>query len=161
MPVIIIITLAIFCVLIIGTWHYLGNIEKTKKIVFIIIDLGNIEKTKKIVFIIIGIFVSYLITMILFSISKSGVTYPSNEIEQMVHNMIVTIFTGLNGILVLPYLGRLWDKISEEEITKQQFQKRICILLIIAIIVFILEINYLKGVQNGILEIYQKAISKG
>ncbi len=145
MPVIIIITLAIFCVLIIGTWHYLGNIEKTKKIVFIII----------------GIFVSYLITMILFSISKSGVTYPSNEIEQMVQNMIVTIFTGLNGILVLPYLGRLWDKISEEEITKQQFQKRICILLIIAIIVFILEINYLKGVQNGILEIYQKAISKG
>ena len=99
--------------------------------------------------------------MILFSISKSGVTYPSNEIEQMVQNMIVTIFTGLNGILVLPYLGRLWDKISEEEITKQQFQKRICILLIIAIIVFILEINYLKGVQNGILEIYQKAISKG
>ena len=145
MPVIIIITLAIFCVLIIGTWHYLGNIEKTKKIVFIII----------------GIFVSYLITVILFSISKSGVTYPSNEIEQMVQNMIVTIFTGLNGILVLPYLGRLWDKISEEEITKQQFQKRICILLIIAIIVFILEINYLKGVQNGILEIYQKAISKG
>ena len=99
--------------------------------------------------------------MILFSISKSGVTYPSNEIEQMVQNMIVTIFTGLNGILVLPYLGRLWDKISEEEITKQQFQKRSCILLIIAIIVFILEINYLKGVQNGILEIYQKAISKG
>ena len=145
MPVIIIIILAIFCVLIIGTWHYLGNIDKTKKIVFIVI----------------GIFVSYLITMLLFSISKSGITYPSNEIEQMVQNMIVTIFTGLNGILVLPYLGRLWDKISEEEITKQQFQKRICILLIIAIIVFILEINYLKGVQNGILEIYQKAISKG
>ena len=50
---------------------------------------------------------------------------------------------------------------SEEEITKQQFQKRICILLIIAIIVFIVESNYLNGVQNGILEIYQKAISKG
>ena len=145
MPVIIIIILAIFCVLIIGTWHYLGNIEKTRKIVFIVI----------------GIFVSYLITMLLFSISKSGITYPSNEIEQMVQNMIVIVFTGLNGILMLPYLGRLWDKMSEEEITKQQFQKRICILLIIAIIVFILESNYLNGVQSGILEIYQKAISKG
>lgn len=145
MPVIIIIMLAIFCVLIIGTWHYLGNIEKTRKIVFIII----------------GIFASYLITMLLFSISKSGITYPSGEIEQMVQNMIVTVFTGLNGILVLPYLGKLWDKMSEEEITKQQFQKRICILLIIAIIVFIVESNYLNGVQNGILEIYQKAISKG
>lgn len=145
MPVIIIIILAIFCVLIIGTWHYLGNIDKTKKIVFIVI----------------GIFVSYLITMLLFSISKSGITYPSDEIEQMVQNMIVIVFTGLNGILMLPYLGRLWDKMSEEEITKQQFQKRICILLIIAIIVFILESNYLNGVQSGILEIYQKAISKG
>lgn len=145
MPVIIIIMLAIFCVLIIGTWHYLGNTEKTRKIVFIII----------------GIFASYLITMLLFSISKSGITYPSGEIEQMVQNMIVTVFTGLNGILMLPYLGRLWDKMSEEEITKQQFQKRICILLIIAIIVFILESNYLNGVQSGILEIYQKAISKG
>ncbi len=145
MPVIIIIMLAIFCVLIIGTWHYLGNIDKTRKIVFIII----------------GIFASYLITMLLFSISKSGITYPSGEIEQMVQNMIVTVFTGLNGILVLPYLGKLWDKMSEEEITKQQFQKRICILLIIAIIVFIVESNYLNGVQNGILEIYQKAISKG
>ena len=145
MPVIIIIILAIFCVLIIGTWHYLGNIDKNKKIVFIVI----------------GIFVSYLITMLLFSISKSGITYPSNEIEQMVQNMIVIVFTGLNGILMLPYLGRLWDKMSEEEITKQQFQKRICILLIIAIIVFILESNYLNGVQSGILEIYQKAISKG
>ena len=145
MPVIIIIMLAIFCVLIIGTWHYLGNIEKTRKIVFIII----------------GIFASYLITMLLFSISKSGITYPSDEIEQMVQNMIVIVFTGLNGILMLPYLGRLWDKMSEEEITKQQFQKRICILLIIAIIVFILESNYLNGVQSGILEIYQKAISKG
>lgn len=145
MPVIIIIILAIFCVLIIGTWHYLGNIDKTKKIVFIVI----------------GSFVSYLITMLLFSISKSGITYPSDEIEQMVQNMIVIVFAGLNGILMLPYLGRLWDKMSEEEITKQQFQKRICILLIIAIIVFILESNYLNGVQSGILEIYQKAISKG
>ena len=145
MPVIIIIMLAIFCVLIIGTWHYLGNIDKTRKIVFIII----------------GIFASYLITMLLFSISKSGITYPSDEIEQMVQNMIVIVFTGLNGILMLPYLGRLWDKMSEEEITKQQFQKRICILLIIAIIVFILESNYLNGVQSGILEIYQKAINKG
>ena len=66
-----------------------------------------------------------------------------------------------HGILMLHYFGRLWDKMSEEEITKQQFQKRICILLIIAIIVFILESNYLNGVQSGILEIYQKAISKG
>jgi len=145
MPIIIVIILAIFCVLIVGTWHYLGIVEKSKKIIFILI----------------GIFVSYLMTIFVFSISKSGIMYPSKEIESMVQNVIVLIFTGLNGILILPYLGRLLDKINEDELTKKQFQKRITILIIAIIVIFILESNYLRGTQAGILDIYQKAINKG
>lgn len=145
MPIIIVIILAIFCVLIVGTWHYLGSVEKSKKIIFILI----------------GIFVSYLMTIFMFSISKSGIMYPSKEIESMVQNVIVLIFTGLNGILILPYLGRLLDKINEDELTKKQFQKRITILIIAIIVIFILESNYLRGTQAGILDIYQKAINKG
>jgi len=145
MPIIIVIILAIFCVLIVGTWHYLGSVEKSKKIIFILI----------------GIFVSYLMTIFVFSISKSGIMYPSKEIESMVQNVIVLIFTGLNGILILPYLGRLLDKINEDELTKKQFQKRITILIIAIIVIFILESNYLRGTQAGILDIYQKAINKG
>lgn len=145
MPIIIIIILAIFCVLIVGTWHYLGSLEKSKKIIFILI----------------GIFVSYLITIFVFSISKSGITYPSDEIEAMVQNIIVLVFTGLNGILILPYLGRLLDKINEDELTKKQFKKRIAILVVAIIVVFIFESNYLRGTQTGILDIYQKAINKG
>lgn len=145
MPIIIVIILAIFCVLIVGTWHYLESVEKSKKIIFILI----------------GIFVSYLMTIFVFSISKSGIMYPSKEIESMVQNVIVLIFTGLNGILILPYLGRLLDKINEDELTKKQFQKRITILIIAIIVIFILENNYLRGTQAGILDIYQKAINKG
>lgn len=145
MPIIIVIILAIFCVLIVGTWHYLGSVEKSKKIIFILI----------------GIFVSYLMTIFVFSISKSGIMYPSKEIESMVQNVIVLIFIGLNGILILPYLGRLLDKINEDELTKKQFQKRITILIIAIIVIFILENNYLRGTQAGILDIYQKAINKG
>lgn len=145
MPIIIVIILAIFCVLIVGTWHYLGSVEKSKKIIFILI----------------GIFVSYLMTIFVFFISKSGIMYPSKEIESMVQNVIVLIFTGLNGILILPYLGRLLDKINEDELTKKQFQKRITILIIAIIVIFILESNYLRGTQAGILDIYQKAINKG
>lgn len=145
MPIIIVIILAIFCVLIVGTWHYLGSVEKSKKIIFILI----------------GIFVSYLMTIFVFSISKSGIMYPSKEIESMVQNVIALIFTGLNGILILPYLGRLLDKINEDELTKKQFQKRITILIIAIIVIFILENNYLRGTQAGILDIYQKAINKG
>ena len=144
MPIIIIIILAIFCVLIVGTWHYLGSVEKSKKMIFIFI----------------GIFISYLMTLFVFSTSKSGITYPSQEIESMVQNIIVFVFTGLNGILILPYIGRLLDKVNENEITKQQLQKRIIILIIAIIVIFIFESNYLRGTQNGILNIYQKAINK-
>lgn len=145
MPIIIVIILAIFCVLIIGTWHYLGSVEKSKKTIFILI----------------GVLVSYLMTLFVFSISKSGITYPSKEIESMVQNIIVLVFTGLNGILILPYLGRLLDKINEDELTKKQFQKRIIILIIAIIVIFVFESNYLRGTQTGILDIYQKAINKG
>lgn len=144
MPIIIVVTLAIFCVLIVGTWHYLGSVEKSKKMIFIFI----------------GIFISYLMTLFVFSTSKSGITYPSQEIESMVQNIIVFVFTGLNGILILPYIGRLLDKVNENEITKQQLQKRIIILIIAIIVIFIFESNYLRGTQNGILNIYQKAINK-
>lgn len=145
MPIIIVIILAIFCVLIVGTWHYLGSVEKSKKIIFILI----------------GIFVSYLMTIFVFSNFKIGIMYPSKEIESMVQNVIVLIFTGLNGILILPYLGRLLDKINEDELTKKQISKRITILIIAIIVIFILESNYLRGTQAGILDIYQKAINKG
>ena len=100
-------------------------------------------------------------TIFVFSISKSGITYPSDEIEAMVQNIIVLVFTGLNGILILPYLGRLLDKINEDELTKKQFKKRIAILVVAIIVVFIFESNYLRGTQTGILDIYQKAINKG
>ena len=87
--------------------------------------------------------------------------YSENEIEAMVQNIIVLVFTGLNGILILPYLGRLLDKINEDELTKKQFKKRIAILVVAIIVVFIFESNYLRGTQTGILDIYQKAINKG
>lgn len=145
MPIIIIITLAIYLVLAIGTWHYLGSVEKNKKIIFILI----------------GIIVSYLITLIVFSISKSGIIYPNLQIGNAIQNVIVAVFSSLNGILFLPYLGRLCDKIHEDEITKGQFQKRVCILVVIVIFMLILETNYLKNMQTGILDIYQNAVNNG
>ena len=42
-------------------------------------NLGFIEKSKKVAFIIIGILIMYIITLIVFQISKNGINYQKTE----------------------------------------------------------------------------------
>ena len=138
MPFIIITAIIIYFVLIAWTWKSLGMIEKTKKIIFLFV----------------GIIIMYIITIIVFQLSKSGIQYPSLEIQSNVKNVLVTIFTGLNGIIVMPQVGKILDKINEDEIDKKQLQKRLLILCVIFVICLFIESGYMKDTQEGILRIY-------
>ena len=110
-------------------------------------NLGNIEKNKKIIFIAIGVVAVYLITLLIFSISKNGVIYKTIEIQKIVRNVLVLIFSSLNSIIILPYLANLVEKIYEDEIEKQEFSKKIIIFLVILIICAIIETKYLKNMS--------------
>ena len=138
MPFIIITAIIIYFILIAWTWKSLGMIEKTKKIICIFVE----------------IIIMYLITLILFQISKGGIEYPTAEIQSNVRNVLVIIFTGLNGIIVMPQIGKILDKINEDEMDKKQFQKRLLILVIIFVICLFIESGYMKDTQEGILRIY-------
>ena len=85
MPIIITLLIAIFFVVVSWAWHNLGEIEPPKKVATIIA-----------LFLII-----YLITMIVFSISASGVNYENKDIEQNVKNVLVIVFTIINGLLII------------------------------------------------------------
>lgn len=117
-------------------------------------SLGLIEKTKKIAVIVIGIIITYLITLIIFQISKNGIEYPSVQIEKDIKNILVIIFTGLNNIIIMPQIGRILGKINEDEIEKNDVKKQLIILVIIFIICIIFESGYMKDIQKGILEMY-------
>ena len=94
MQLIVIATLIVFIVVAIWTWN---NLEET-------------EKYKKIIFIIIGLVISYMITLIIFSISKNGVQYQNHESEVAVQNMLVVIFTSINSLILLPYYAKTYKK---------------------------------------------------
>ena len=117
-------------------------------------NLGFIEKPKKIATIIIGIIITYLITLITFQISKSGIEYQSVQIEKDIKNILVIIFTGLNNIIVMPQIGRILGKINEDEIKKNDVKKQLLILVVIFIICLVFESGYMKDTQKGILEMY-------
>ena len=138
MTLIVVITIAIYLLAIAWTWNSLGTIEKTKKVITIII----------------GIFTIYLITFIIFIISKGGIEYQEIVIENDIRNMLVALFTGLNSLIFLPYIARLIDKVHEGEIEQKNLLRKVIWIIVIFVILVFIESGYMKNIQQGILKIY-------
>lgn len=144
MVFIIITAMIVYFILIAWTWQSLGFIEKTKKVVFILL----------------GIVLMYGITFIIFQIAKNGINYQNAEIQGNVQNVLVVIFAGINGIIVMPQIGKMLDKIRADEIEKEALIKRMVVLSIIFIICLIFESGYMKDTQEGILKVYRVMIGE-
>lgn len=139
MPIIIIITVVMFVVLIAWTWT----------------NLGQIEKKQKIIYIIISIIITYIITLIIYNMSKIGIEYKNPNIEQDIQNLLTSLFTTINGFVIVQYIAKLIGKIHDTQIEKEDASKKAIIIAIIFIIVLIIECVYLKDIQNGILKVYE------
>ena len=139
MAFIIIVTIIIYGLAIIWTWNSLGEIEKPKKIAVIVI----------------GVLITYIITTIVFAISKNGIDYQSIMGENEIKMAITAIFTGLNLLILLPYISKQLNNIHEGEIEQKELLRKMAILAIIFIICMWIECGYMKNTQAGILRIYQ------
>ena len=117
-------------------------------------SLGDTSKAKKILIIFIGMITIFLITQIVFSMSKSGINYENEEIENWVGKIIVFLFTGLNGF-VMPFLMKLFKKLQNGEIEGNIFKVRFILISIIFILCLFLECGYMESIQQGILKVYR------
>ena len=144
MAFIMIVAIAIYLILIAWTWQSLGFIEKSKKVAFIIV----------------GIILIYILTLLIFQMTKGGIVYENEEMRKSVQNILVAIFTGINGLIIMPQIGKVLDKINEDEIEKSQWKKRIIILVIVFILCVIFEVGYMKDTQKGILNMYYAMLQK-
>lgn len=139
MTLIICIIIAIYILLIAWTWN----------------NLDEIEKTKKILVIVIGTLITYIITLLLFYLSKNGIEYKEIVIEEKIRNVLVVIFTGVNSIIVLPYVAKLIGQIHEGEIEQKRFLKRLFIIMVIFLICMFWECGYMHDIQQGIVRMSQ------
>lgn len=140
MTVILIIILILLLVLLSWSWHSLGDIEKKTKVAIIV---G-------------GLVIVYLITFVIFSISKIGIDYQNKDAMKLIQTIFVMLFTIVNGYIILPYVFKKLNQINNEEIEKEKIIRSLIILAIIFIIVAIFEVSYLGNMQNGILEMMKK-----
>lgn len=117
-------------------------------------SLENDGKTKKISIIIIGILAMFLITNIIFNISKSTINYENIELQKNMRQIILWLFTGLNS-LFLPVTIRNIVKTKNGEQDENALKVKILVLAIIFILVMILECGYIKDIQEKTINIYQ------
>lgn len=132
------IIVVLFIVLILWTWNNTKEFEQT---------------SERIIFITIGTGITAIITLIYFAISKIGITYPKAEMVKQVRKMAILIFTPINGFLSLPHIASLKMKIKMKTEENEKIKKKIIILGIIFIVATIIEINYMKNFQKGIIQI--------
>lgn len=138
--IIIAVTIILYVILLGFTWHNLDILENSKKIIFTIFALLAIV----------------LVTLIIFNISTSGIEYENYNMIANVRNMLVAVFTPVNGLIVMPYVANMIGKIKQEDITQPEFKKKTIIIGIIFILILIFECNYFKDMQMGILDIINK-----
>ena len=141
MAIIIIGIIIIYLLVIIWTWTSLEDIEKKSKILIALV----------------GIVAIFLVTQIVFSISKNGIAYGNKEIEKSISVVIMLLFTGINSLL-LPFLGRNIKRRANGEIDDNILKSRIIIILVIFLMCLFLECGYMKDIQEGILNIYKSNI---
>ncbi len=134
------IILIMFLILIGWTWH----------------NLGTIETKTKIICIIAGIIAVYILTLIIFNISKIGINYENEETMKIIRRVFVILFSIINGYIILPFIFKKLEQINNNEIKKETLTKSIIILIIVIIIICIFEISYLGNAQNGILNMIKK-----
>lgn len=123
-------------------------------IVGIVITYHNIpafEKSKKIKFISIGIILTIVITMLICTITSGGIKDYPKELINITKNTSILIFAPINLILLVPYIGNSLSKFKEEKIEEDTLKKRFLIAFIILIIMLIVELGYIKNFQIGLL----------
>ena len=116
-------------------------------------SLGGIENSKKATFIVAGLIVIYILTFIIFNISKSGVEYKNKESMNMIRTVLVAVFTLVNSYIVLPFTFKRLDRIDKNEMEASKLKKSIIIILAVILVISVFEVSYLNSVQQGIMSI--------
>lgn len=110
----------------------------------------NFDKKNRALYTMIGIGVMYIGILIIYWLSSIGID--SSKVSESSRNMITFAFVPVNTIIILPFLVRSYGKVKYNEMKMSKFQKRVTIMAILILIIFISEFFYFRNVQKQILD---------
>jgi hypothetical protein len=120
-------------------------------IIIVYTNIYEFKKDGKLKFIIIGIIVVFLMTWFIVLIGSNGIQAENDNFIKVAKKTSVLLFAPINTILTLPYLGNLLNKYKQKRLTDEKLKKKLIIFAIIFFIIVIIEKNYIKNFEIGLL----------
>lgn len=114
----------------------------------------------RISFILIGTLFITILTLIIFWISKFGISYPKKEMVGEVRKIILLSFIPINGFITLTQTSTIFAQAKSGMVSKEDMEKKIKRLVIIFIVLVVFEVIYFKNIQNGMIKIIQNRTVK-
>ena len=68
--------------------------------------------------------------------------------------LLVSVFTGVNGLIWMPIVSKNMDQVNEGLIEKTVLKTRVIVIGIIFVICMVIEFNYIKDTQKSTIEMY-------
>lgn len=116
--------------------------------IFILVKmLRAVEIKLKLFTTVILLVVNFILANIIYSIGQVSLL---QEIAVNIKPFMIFILLPINNLLMACPIAIQVNKLSLEEIDKRKFIKNISIFIIIDILIYILEVMYLKNIQIGI-----------
>lgn len=120
-------------------------------ILMISTNIYEFQKEQKRNFIIIGVFAILIFTWMIVAFSSNGIQVSESNFLKTAKMVSILLFAPINTIFVLPYLGNVLNKYKQERIKEEQVRKRLLILAVALLLVIIVEVNYIKTFEIGLL----------
>ncbi|MCI9000615.1 MAG: hypothetical protein HFJ26_06935 [Clostridia bacterium] len=120
-------------------------------ILMISTNIYEFQKEQKRNFIIIGVFAILIFTWMIVAFSSNGIQVSEGNFLKTAKMVSILLFAPINTIFVLPYLGNVLNKYKQERIKEEQVRKRLLILAVALLLVIIVEVNYIKTFEIGLL----------
>ncbi len=114
-------------------------------------NTNSFEPKKRILYIIIGMIAMYFVTNII-CLSKAKNIHVDNQnaIDDTL-GVIKMIFTPINAMIVISSIGNTLGKVKDKVISTDKAGKKLIIILIAIILIFIFESNYIGSFINDLL----------
>ena len=136
MSVINFIIFVLFVIYIVFVWNSTKEFEST---------------TIRVSYILIGTLFITILTLILFWISKIGVEYPKREMIGEVRRIVLLVFIPINGFITLTQAASIFAQAKSGMVSKEDMEKKIKKVIIAFVVLIIVEVIYLKNIQNGMI----------
>lgn len=114
-------------------------------------NTNSYEPKKRILFIVVGMALMYGITSLMCTTNINGVQVKNGQALEDTVSVMKWIFTPINALIALCSIGNTLGKAKDQEITPDKAGKRLMIIGIALIIIFIFESNYIRNFITGVL----------